>query len=257
RLRRSAATRGRARRRRHRRRQDRRRHAGKTGATAATRGREAMYKLFAQPGWGSVLVETQLAWYGLPYTTEDVGDLFASAAARERVAPVNPLAQVPTLVLPDGMVMTESAAITLHLADATGSDDLVPGAGERFRPAFLRWLVFLVANLYPTFTYADDPARFVPEATARQGFSDAVDAYRARLWGQVEETAGTPWFLGDRFSALDLYIAAMTRWRPRRAWFADHRPRLTALAARAHAPPRPPAGLRRPFPPPPSAPPPA
>jgi hypothetical protein len=40
--------------------------------------------------------------------------------ARGRDGPsVNPLAQVPTLVLPGGQVMTESAAITLHLADAT------------------------------------------------------------------------------------------------------------------------------------------
>ena len=100
-----------------------------------------MYKLFARPGWGSVLVEAQLAWYGLPYEIEDLDDLFKSTEARERLRPVNPLAQVPTLMLPDGQVLTESAAITLHLADATQSADLVPGPGENARPAFLiSWL---------------------------------------------------------------------------------------------------------------------
>jgi GST-like protein len=34
--------------------------------------------------------------------------------------------QLPTLVLPDGQIMTESAAITLYLAEATGRSDLVP-----------------------------------------------------------------------------------------------------------------------------------
>ena len=58
-----------------------------------------MYRLFARPGWGSVLVEAQLAWYGLPYEIEDLDDLFKSADARERLRPVNPLAQVRTLVL--------------------------------------------------------------------------------------------------------------------------------------------------------------
>jgi hypothetical protein len=41
-----------------------------------------MYKLLARPGWGSVLVEAQLAWYDLPHQIEEVDDLFVSAAAR-------------------------------------------------------------------------------------------------------------------------------------------------------------------------------
>ena len=160
-----------------------------------------MYRLFARPGWGSALVEAQLAWYGLPYEIENLDDLFTSTEARERLRPVNPLAQVPTLVLPDGQVLTESAAITLHLGDATQSADLVPAPGESVRPAFLRWLVFLVANIYPTFTYADDPARFVEGEAAQQVFETNVGTYRERLWRQVETVAGAPWFLGPRFSA--------------------------------------------------------
>jgi GST-like protein len=197
-----------------------------------------MYKLFARRSWGSVLVETQLAWYGLPFTIEAVDDLIKSAAARERLAPVNPVAQVPTLILPDGSVMTESAAITLHLADVAGGDALVPAPGDPLRPRFLRWLVFLVANIYPTFTYADDPARFVADEAARGAFRESVDAYARRLWGMVEQEVGSPWFLGDRFSALDIYLAAMTQWRPRRGWFAEHQPRLHAIALRADALPQ-------------------
>jgi GST-like protein len=197
-----------------------------------------MYKLFARPGWGSVLVEAQLGWYGLAYETEDVADLFASAEARQKLAPVNALAQVPTLVLPDGRVMTESAAVTLHLADVTGRSDLVPMAGEAARPAFLRWLIFVVANIYPTFTYADDPARFVPGEAAQKGFRANVDDYAQRLWRQMEAVAGQPWFLGQRFSALDIYVAAMTRWRPRRAWFASECPQLHAIGLLVDAEPR-------------------
>ena len=197
-----------------------------------------MYTLYGSPGWGSVLVEAQLAWYGLDVAHEEVGNLFRDAGSRERLARVNPLAQIPTLVLPDGTVMTESAAITLLLADVTGSTGLVPASGDPARPAFLRWLVFLVASLYPTFTFADEPSRFVPGEPAQTGFRANVDAYALRLWGMVEDAAGAPWFLGERFSALDIYVAAMTRWRPKRAWFAANAPKLHAIAQAADAEPR-------------------
>jgi GST-like protein len=191
------------------------------------------YKLWGRAGWGSSLVEAQLAWYRLPFTFEPVGDLFKEPEARARLETVNPLAQVPTLILPDGSVMSESAAITLLLADIAGSDSLVPAPGAPERAAFLRWLVFIVVNIYPTFTYADDPARFVSVNAARDPFRAATDAYAQRLWRQVETAAGAPWFLGERFSALDLYVSVMTRWRPKRAWFESETPKLFAIARRA------------------------
>jgi len=205
--------------------------------------------LHGNPGWGSAIVEAQLLWYGLPFRYQASGNLFESAEARERLRALNPLSQVPVLELPDGTVMTESAAITLHLADLSGRDDLVPGPTAPERAAFLRWLVFLVANVYPTFTYADDPSRFVKDAAAQPGFRAEVDAYAQRLWLAVESAAGAPWFLGARCSALDVYLAVMTRWRPRREWFAQHAPRLHAAALRADALPALAPMLARNFPP--------
>jgi GST-like protein len=194
-------------------------------------------KLYGERGWGSAIVEAQLAWYELDYEFEQVGDLFKSpdaqyTDARRRLESANPLAQVPTLVLADGTVMTESAAITLLLADIANDDALVPRAADSLRPAFLRWLIFLVANLYPTYTYADDPSRFVEVKDAQQPFKDAVDRYARKLYSLLERQAGQPWFLGDRFSALDIYLTVMTRWRPRRAWHAEQAPRLFAIATK-------------------------
>lgn len=204
--------------------------------------------LHARPGWGSAIVEAQLAFYGLPFRIEDSGDLFDSAQARDKLRPLNPLTQVPVLVLPDGQVMTESAAITLVLADLTGRDDLVPGPKAKERAAFLRWLVFIVANIYPTFTYADDPARFVKTEGAGEGFRAEVDAYAKRLWGIVEAAAGAPWFLGSRFSALDIYLAVMTRWRPGAKWFGAEAPKVWAIGQKAAAVERLAAAMERNFP---------
>jgi GST-like protein len=190
-------------------------------------------KVYGRAGWGSAIVEAQLAWYGLPFTVEPVGDMLRDPEARRKIESINPLAQLPTVVMSDGTVMSESAAITLLLADMTGKDTLVPGPRAAERAPFLRWLVFIVANIYPTFTYADDPARFVSVTAARDPFRAATDAYAQRLWRQVESEAGSPWFLGERFSALDIYIGVMTRWRPKRGWFETETPRLFAIALRA------------------------
>lgn len=187
--------------------------------------------LYGEPGWGSAIVELQLGWYGLDYRFERVGDLIASAESRAALAPVNPVAQVPTLILEDGRVMTESPAITLLLADRTGRDDLVPGPAAPERADFLRWLVFFVASIYPTYTYGDDPARFVPEPAGQEGFRLAVDAWRERLYRVAEAAAGSPWFLGERFSALDVYAAVLTRWEPGPDWFRREAPKLRASGA--------------------------
>lgn len=195
-------------------------------------------RLYQHPGWGSAIVELQLTLYGLPYELVEAGDLLGDPAARDRLAPLNPVAQVPTLVTGDGLLMTESAAITLWLADLTGSELLVPAPGDPVRPAFLRWLVFLVANIYPCFTFADLPGRFVPVAEAEQPFADEVQAHMERLWRSVGAAAAGPWFLGERFSAIDLYLAVMTRWRPKRPWFAANAPLLHAAALAAEADPR-------------------
>ena len=186
--------------------------------------------LYGRPRWGSVLCETQLAWYGIPFELKTVGDLVADAGARQELEKINPLAQLPTLVLSDGSVMTESAAITLWLADVAQSTDLVPEAAAPERARFLRWLIFITSNIYPTYNYADEPSRFVPEEPAQKGFEDRVNQYAKKLYRVLSDEALNPWFLGDRFSALDIYICAMSHWRPGRLWFKQNAPGLYDIA---------------------------
>lgn len=196
------------------------------------------FRLWQNPGWGSAIVEAQLAFYGMDYALMEAGDVFASAAARAELGRINPLAQVPVLRLPSGEVMTESAAMTLHLADLAGGEALVPGPAAAERAAFLRLLVFLVANIYPAISYADRTEDFLNEPAAVETFKRAVLAQRERLWRQVcgeVKGRGGPWVLGERFSALDIYVAVMVHWRPGRAWFAAEAPELLEIADRTAA----------------------
>jgi GST-like protein len=186
--------------------------------------------LFTSRGCGSVIAEALLELAHVPYEREEHA-YKALGPANERIAVYNPLGQVPTLVLPDGSVMTEAAAIALHLADLAPDAGLAPRVGDAARPQFLRWLVFLVADVYATFYYADKPQKFVSGEAATRELKESIRAHRLNLWRMAEKAAqASPWFLGQQFSALDVFVAAMTRWTPRRDWFADNTPKLIAIA---------------------------
>ncbi len=190
------------------------------------------YRLYENPGWGSAIVEAQLAFYGLDYRLIPAGGTSDEAAVARAMRGVNPIGQVPALILPDGQVLTETAAMTLYLADVAGTDALVPGPGAAERAAFLRWLVFLVAAVYPSFAYGDVPTRFVP-AEGAEAFRAQVIEHRCAMWRVMEAEAAGPWFLGTRFTAIDVYLAVMTRWTPGAAWFQAEVPQLWSAGAAA------------------------
>jgi GST-like protein len=140
------------------------------------------YVLYGAKGSGSMIVETAFRKAGVDVDCIDLAWDDVGWQSRT-LAPLNPLGQVPTLVLPDGSVMTESAAIILHLADVRPDAGLVPPAGHRDRTAFLRWLVFLVSAVYPTFTYCDVPTRWVAgDEAAGKKLRQGTDAHREMLW---------------------------------------------------------------------------
>ena len=205
------------------------------------------WQLYGVPGWGSSLAEAILDWTGESYDFIDVDGFDSPGAARDRLLAVNPLARVPTLVGPDGFVHTESAAITLHLADLHPQAGLAPPPGDPLRPAFLNRLIWFVSALYPTFTYRDYPERWAPDA-ADQLVAN-VDAFRQELWRQLEQTLEPDhWVLGERPSALDAYVTIMSHWRPRRPWLAEHCPKAHALALRAEKLPQIAEAMARNFP---------
>ena len=188
-------------------------------------------QLYGTKGWGSAIAEALLAMAGMDFEFVDVEGFEKPGPVQDRLAALNPIKQVPTLVLDDGTVMTETAAIALMLADR--APDLAPAAGDPARAKFLRLLVWLVANVYPTFTSGDFPARW-PRAGAAE-LVESSNRYREDLWRWLETQIEGPFVLGERPSALDAYIAVMVAWRPRMDWFRANTPKLAAVAERARA----------------------
>ncbi|APV49829.1 hypothetical protein BWI17_09145 [Betaproteobacteria bacterium GR16-43] len=189
--------------------------------------------LVGAAGCGSIIVEFGLNLAGIAYDYEEV-DYSDDSPTRARLLQVNPLGQVPALVLPDGKVMSESLAILHWIQDQKPAVALIPPPGDAARADFYRWAVFLIAAVYPTWTYGDDGKKWVGgDAAAGKALRDSTDEHRKKLLKQMEGACGAPHFLGKRFSAIDLYLAAMSHWRPGKDWWSSHVPKLLAAARAA------------------------
>jgi GST-like protein len=197
------------------------------------------YKLYGTQGCGSMLIEAAFGIAKVPFDYVEVpwADTGWNSKALKKL---NPLGQVPTLVLPDGTVMTESAAILLHIKDTVPDFELVPDADDPNRPAFLRFLFFLIAAVYPTFTYGDITERWVGEKQT-DGVGKLLRAstneHRQHLHRFLNAQVKGPYFLGKQRSAIDLYLWAMTKWRPGPDWFKAECPKLYKIGALMDADP--------------------
>ena len=117
-----------------------------------------MLKVFGAVGSGSIPIEATLTLLGIPYELIE-GVTWQDEAARKRVEAVNPMRQVPALVFPSGEIMTESAAILIHLADAHPQARLAPPVGDPRRAQYLRWMAYVSSAIYALFWIKGDPMR--------------------------------------------------------------------------------------------------
>jgi GST-like protein len=192
----------------------------------------------ARSGSGSVPIEAALSLLALPYRIEESSP-WESEEDAEKLAAINPMLQVPALILPSGEVMTESAAILIWLADAYPGARLAPALDDANRPAFLRWMSFVSSAIYALYWISDNPSRVAERA-------EDHDAVKARLFERIArcwEFMGAQlrpgdFLLGEDISVLDLYVATASRWSPGRRRFYEVAPGLAETIRRVGSDPR-------------------
>jgi GST-like protein len=195
-----------------------------------------MYTLYGFKGSGSASAEMALRVAGLPYRTVNAAS-WEPASAIEALRQVNPLLQIPTLVLPDASVLTESAAILIHLGLTAAPGVLLP-AGASARAQAIRGLVFIAANCYSAISIIDYPQRWTTDEDKA-----ALDAVRLgtrrqlhRHWDIFADTfAATPFLSGAAPGSVDILAAVVSKWAGARAHLRDHRPEFCQLLERIEA----------------------
>jgi glutathione S-transferase len=169
------------------------------------------YRLYGRLGAGSLAPQIVLEEAGAPYEIVWVRKVAADIEVLRRV---NPTGKIPTLVLPDGTVVTESAAILIHLTQAHPEAKLAPRPGTAAHARFLQWMIFLSANMYEAAL-----RYYYSERYSAAGSAAAVDIRSQALAdfaGHLERIHGelSPYVLGEQLSAADPYLHMLAGWYP-------------------------------------------
>jgi glutathione S-transferase len=172
-----------------------------------------MYQLYYYPGNANLAPHMALEEIGAPYELILV-DRNKNEHKGADYLKLNPSGRIPVLVDGD-LVLSEAAAICLHLADRHPEAALAPVPGSVERAEFYKWLMYLTNTLqtelityyYPERLSDDAVAAARVKAHAENRMSGMLDILEATLAAH-----GGPYLLGERYSVVDPYLLMLSRW---------------------------------------------
>lgn len=189
-----------------------------------------MYKLYWAQGSGAMAPQALFEEIGAEYE-KIVIDFEKEEHKSEEFLSVNPMGQIPALVLPDGTLMTETAAMLAHIVGRHPEAKLAPPAGSGESARFLRWLFFLASNVYPTilrFYYSD---RYSTDASAAEGIKSAAKKDLDDQFKILSDAlAPGPYLLDENFSAADVLLWMLVQWHPDQESLFAESPRIKKVA---------------------------
>jgi glutathione S-transferase len=188
-----------------------------------------MITLHYDPGSASFAPHVLLNELGLPFELQLVDRENGAHKTPEYLA-LNPNGLIPVFIDGD-LVLYETVAILMHLADTHPAAQLAPPLATPQRAEFYKWLVWMTNTLQATLIHYFYPHRMVDEgnAAAVAQVKAHAEARVAGCLAQIDAQLarhGGPWLLGEHYSAADPMAFMLGRWTRN---FQNQRP------AREHA----------------------
>ncbi len=140
---------------------------------------------------------------GQPYETEILE--FASTIKSPEYKRINPMAKVPA-IKHGKVIVTEAAAICAYMADAFPEAGLAPDPANR--GSYYRWLLFTAGPLEQSCVTTALGFEVPEEQEGLVGYG----SHRRMLDTLEGMLSSQEYAAGDRFSAVDVYLAAQLQW---------------------------------------------
>lgn len=146
---------------------------------------------------------------GIPYEAIPV-DTRTGAQFKPDFLAINPNGKVPAID-DDGVVVFDSNAILLYLAEKTGK--FLPAATPKARAELLSWLMFVASGVGPFFGQAVHFKHFAPEKVDYANNRYQFEALR-HLTILDQRLANNRYMLGDTYTIVDMGVWGWTRLAP-------------------------------------------
>jgi glutathione S-transferase len=176
-----------------------------------------MLQLHYYPSNASMAPHMLLEELGAPFELKLVDRTHGAHKSADYLR-LNPNGLIPVLIDRRGgaeLVLYETAAICLHLADTHPEAGLAPPLGSAARAHFYKWLAWLSNTLQPALIVYFYPERWAEDehsvAQVKAHAEARIVAMLQQLDDELRRHRG-PWLLGDAFSALDPYALMLCRW---------------------------------------------
>ncbi len=190
-------------------------------------------QLHHAPGSAAMAPHLVLTEIGLDFELVPV-DTAAQGHKTAAYLKLNPNGLVPVYIerTPQGeLVLYESAAICLHLADSHPAAGLAPALGSLERAQYYKWMAWLTNTLQATLIVYFYPQRWVADGNTA-GATEVQARAETRIGGLLDQldaqlaSHGGPWLLGDHHRAVDAHALMLCRWTRNFARPARSRPHL-------------------------------
>ena len=179
-----------------------------------------MLQLHYFPGNASLIPHIVLEELAVPFELRYV-DRAVNAQKSAAYLALNPNGLIPVLADTGSggeakpLVLYETLAICLHLADTHPGSTLMPPFGSDERAQACKRLIWLTNTLQATLIVYFYPERWASDASAIAQVKAHAEARIGAMLDQLDaEFArhGGPWLLGDAFGLADIYAMVLCRW---------------------------------------------
>ncbi len=169
------------------------------------------YKLFYALGSAAMGTRVILEEIGAPYELIPTTIAMDEPRPPEQLA-LNPNGWVPVLIW-DENAMYECAAITVFLCDRHPDAKLAPAVDDPERGLYLQTLVYFSNSVQNAFQLNYYPDRFADTPADEPSAQRRGNRRLRETWKVIDDQIGNnEWVLGERFSAVDIYLFMLTTW---------------------------------------------